>query len=151
MKWVLLIMCAGVLMAPALAGCATTDGNEQAEQGNTEAEVQLSCEQLSEHEDVSKEVELQVGGTLTVTLCSNPSTGFGWGEPEIGDPGVVQQSDHEFIPAQGEKPPPGAPGRETWVFEAVGQGQTTMSLAYSQAWEGGEKDRWTLTVDVTVT
>lgn len=150
MKRVLMIMCASVVV-PALASCATAEHDQEGAQGNTEVQVQLSCDELTEQKHVSKEVELQVGGTLTVTLCSNPSTGFGWQKPEIGDPGMVRQSAHEFIPSQGEKPPPGAPGKETWVFEAVEQGQTTVSFSYSRPWEGGEKDVWTLTVDVTVT
>ena len=43
-------------------------------------------------------------------VCSNPTTGFGWEEPEIGNGDVLRQLGHESIPPEGEKPPPGAPG-----------------------------------------
>ena len=62
-----------------------------------EASAQVSCDDFYKERHISKEVEVPVGGSLTVTLCSNPTTGFQWSElAQISDESVLQQTDHEF-------------------------------------------------------
>jgi len=114
--------------------------------------VEVSCYDFVSNNSISQETELPVGGLLKVTLCSNPTTGYRWQESaEISDPDVLRRTGHEFVGPENEPPPPpGTPGQEVWTFEALKAGVSTVSVDYSQPWEGGEKRTWTYTLVVTV-
>jgi inhibitor of cysteine peptidase len=110
--------------------------------------VTIECDAFAATPDQSTSVELQVGGDLVVTVCSNASTGFSWVVPTVGDPAVIG-----IVGATTQGPEstmPGAPGTQTFTFHAVGPGSTTTVLSYDRPWEGGEKGSWTLTIDVVV-
>ena len=98
-------------------------------------------------------MEVAVGDSFTVTLCSNPSIGLRWAElAEISDQTVVEQVDHKYV-APSEKrgpPPPGTPGEEVWAFKALKEGKSAISLEYDQPWEGGTKADWTFVLTVAV-
>ncbi len=75
-----------------------------------------------------------VGQELTVTLGSNPTTGFQWSEDaEISDESVIKQVSHKFV-GPGIDKPPGTPGEEVWTFEALKKGTVTTFLEYSRPW-----------------
>ena len=95
---------------------------------------------------------MAVGDSFTVTLCSNPTTGFMWSESaQISDQTVLQQTDHQLVMPESEPPPPpGTPGQEVWTFQALNKGETTVSMEYSRPWEGGEKGNWTFALTVVV-
>jgi len=116
--------------------------------------VEVSCDDFYKNQHISKEVEVAVGDSFTVTLCSNPSTGFQWSETaQISDQTVLQQIDHKYMApeAKGDKPPaPGTPGQETWTFKALERGTSVISMEYSRPWEGGEKGEWTFNLTVVV-
>ena len=84
-----------------------------------------------------------------MSLGSNPSTGFQWAEKLlISNPKVVTQTGHEVIaPKQGQ---PGAAGNEVWMVQAMAPGNSTVSTTYGRPWQGGEKDSWVFSVNVTV-
>ena len=119
-----------------------------------EVSVDASCADFYESQHISKEVEVAVGDSFTVTLCSNASTGLRWTElAEIGDQTVVEQVDHKYVALseEGKKPPPpGTPGEEVWTFNALKQGKSTISMEYGQPWESGEKAAWTFVLTVAV-
>jgi inhibitor of cysteine peptidase len=97
-----------------------------------------------------KEVALRVGGSLTVTLESNATTGFQWSkEAKISDQTVLKQVGHMFMPPEATVMV-GAPGKEVWTFKALKKGTSTISMEYSRPWEGGEKvvEAFSLTVVV---
>ena len=119
--------------------------------------VEASCDDFTklppEERAISKEVEIAVDGLLTVTLCSNPSTGFQWEPAKISDQTVLQQVNHKFEAPEytGDgPPPPGTPGKEVWTFKALKEGKSTISMEYSRPWEGGEKAAWTFVLTVVV-
>ena len=118
------------------------------------ATVEVSCGDFMEQQHLSRQVEVSTGETLTVTLCSNASTGFQWAESaQVSDKGVLRQTGHEFIPPgekDGEPPAPGTAGQQQWTLEALREGTTEVSLEYSRSWEGGEKGEWTFTLTVVV-
>lgn len=91
-----------------------------------------------------------VGGELTVTLGSNPTTGYQWSEEaEIRDETVVQQISHEFMgPGIGE--PPGTSGEDVWIFKALRRGTTIISMEYSRPWIEAEMGLWTVTITVHI-
>ena len=89
-----------------------------------------------------QETEIAVGGTLTVTLESNPTTGFTWELTELSDQTVLALIEIKYEPGEEAKQEPslsGAGGTEIWSFEALKKGEATISMEYSQPWEGGMK------------
>ena len=141
MKSKLILTCIIVAISLCLFACSL---------GPTQAEV--SCDDFMADKHISKEVEVAVGDSFTVTLCSNPTTGFLWSEAaEISDQTVLQQVDHKFVPPP-ERPEPieGEAGKEVWTFKALKKGTSTISMEYSRPWEEGEKGAWTFLLTVVV-
>jgi inhibitor of cysteine peptidase len=98
---------------------------------------------------VDEGVEIAAGGSITVVLESNPTTGFQWSEEaQISDSTVLKQVSHEYVAPDSELV--GAAGQEIWKFEALREGTATISMEYSRPWEGGEKGERTYTLKVTV-
>lgn len=114
--------------------------------------VEVSCDDFYDQNHISRAVEVATGDSFTVTLCSNPTTGFIWSESaQISDQTVLQQTDHQLVMPESEPPPPpGTAGQEVWTFKALKKGETTVSLEYSRPWEGGEKGAWTFNLTVVV-
>ncbi|MBN1643735.1 MAG: protease inhibitor I42 family protein [Dehalococcoidales bacterium] len=95
-----------------------------------------------------KEIKIGVGGTLTVSLSSNQTTGFQWELKEIGDTGLIQKTDSQYeAPTSGLV---GAGGTEIWTFRALKAGTTTITMEYSRPWEGGEQAVNTFNLTVVI-
>jgi inhibitor of cysteine peptidase len=115
-----------------------------------EASIEVPIDEFSETKHITKEIEVPDGGILTVTLGSNPTTGFSWGEAaHIEDAPILQQIDSELLLPEGEGQV-GVPGQQVWAFKALQKGNTTINMEYSRPWEGGEKAEWTFELIVTV-
>lgn len=98
-----------------------------------------------------KLIELAVGDTLTIELESNPTTGFSWALLESTGESVLQEAGHDFVLDETVDPPmPGTGGTEVWTFTAFAAGETTISLEYSQPWDGGIKAEKTFDVKVVI-
>jgi len=142
MKSRLILMCVLVATSLSLFACSSA------------VSVAASCDDFMKNQHISKEVAVPVDGSLTVTLCSNPTTGFQWVESaQMSDQTILQQISHEFVApaAKGDEPPaPGTAGQEIWTFKALKEGTSTISMEYSRPWEGGEKGGWTFDLTVTV-
>ena len=96
-----------------------------------------------------KEVTLAAGGTLTVTLESNITTGYSWNEnANIGDKTVMQQTDHKYQPPA--TPIPGAGGKEVWTFKALKAGRSTISMEYRRPFEPTAAPAKTFSLTVVV-
>ena len=132
-----------VLSVLILGGCGPSKSQE--------ASVHVSCDDFMKLQSISKEIEVGVDSSFTVTLCSNPTTGFQWESARIGDQTVLEQVDHQFVSPEYETPPPpGTPSKEVWTFKALKAGKSTISIEYSQPWEGGEKAAWEFVLTVVV-
>jgi len=144
MKAKLILTCAMVAISLCLFACSPAP---------KQVSVEASCDDFiklpPEERVISKEVEVAVDGSLRVTLCSNPSTGFQWESVKITDQTVLEQVDHEFIPPEA-KDVEGAAGKEVWTFKALKKGTSTISIDYSRPWEGGEKAAWKFALTVVV-
>ena len=142
MKSGLILMCVLVAISLSLFACSSA------------VSVAASCDDFMKNNHISKEVKVPVDGSLTVTLCSNPTTGFEWLESaQISDQTMLQQMSHKFVgpEAKGDEPPaPGTAGQEIWTFKALKEGTSTISMEYSRPWEGGEEGEWTFELTVTV-
>ncbi len=138
----LLVMASAVIVlsicAPACSG------------GTAGAPLEVSCDDFMKLQQISQQVEVATGDTITLSLCSNPSTGFQWSKDAgISDSAVIQQLDHKFLEPVGQNNM-GAAGKEMWTFKALKQGAATVSMDYGRPWEGGEKGEWTYKLTVTV-
>ena len=143
MKSKLILICAVVAIPLTLLACSPP----------SKVSVDASCDDFMKLQHISKEVKVAVDGSLTVTLCSNPSTGFQWESPKITDQTVLQQVDHKFEAPEytdNMPPAPGTPDKEVWTFKALKEGTSTISIEYSRPWEGGEKASWTFVLTVVV-
>ncbi|MFC1942879.1 protease inhibitor I42 family protein [Chloroflexota bacterium] len=134
-----------IIMAISLPACSSPSPSNTNPAG-------ISCDEFINQNHIIEQVEKNAGEFFTVTLGSNPTTGFQWNEEaKISDTGVVEQLQHEFIGPESEPPPPpGTPGQEVWTFRAQKEGTSTISMEYSRPWEGGEKGEWTYTLTITV-
>jgi inhibitor of cysteine peptidase len=93
-------------------------------------------------------IEVATGQEFTVTLKSNPSTGYGW---QLATP--VDETKVKFLRSVFNAPKTdrvGAPGVELWIFEAVGKGETTISLKYVRPWEKDTAPAETATCNVVI-
>jgi len=111
--------------------------------------VTVTCDQFSQNAHIVQDVTVAPGALITITLCSNPSTGFSWGEQaQISNKEVLKQTSHKTVAAGTNMP--GAPGNQVWTFEALAAGASTASFSYSRPWEGGEKNVQTFKLNVSV-
>ena len=137
MKTKLVLICVAAVTLLSLAACSS------GEMPN----VSVSCDDFVNSETkpavISKQVEVEVGSSFTVSLCSNATTGYKWSEAaQISDPAVLQQIDHKFVPPRSDATVVGAAGTEVWTFKALNKGTTNVDMEYGRPWEGGEKGAW---------
>ncbi|MBF8721341.1 MULTISPECIES: protease inhibitor I42 family protein [Pseudomonas] len=77
--------------------------------------------------------QLQVGQNLTLTLPSNPSTGYRW-LVQNPAPEVLQSMGPEVYNTPEEAGIVGSAGTSTWRFLAKASGEGHLILVYQQPW-----------------
>ena len=78
-------------------------------------------------------ITAESGKTFTLTLDSNPTTGYRW---QLANP--VDEKHVKLISSEYHRPNTqliGAGGKETWNFKAVAEGNTGIHLKYIRPWE----------------
>ena len=85
--------------------------------------------------DNGKQISVNSGDVVILTLVSNPTTGYSWQVMEIDDAILVQDSDPDYKQSPGSEGLVGAGGTETFRFKAVGTGETMLKLGYMRPWE----------------
>ena len=134
MKYLLLVMV--IFM-----GCSVSQNGQIIFEG--------TCNQFSESGHLTWDVNTQMGDSLLITLCSNPTTGFQWQDSaDISDENILKQINHRFIPDGGNML--GASGKEEWILSSLKKGTSIVVWKYSRPWDGGEKKEWSLTATVIV-
>lgn len=139
-----LLVCALVVISLGLFAC-TPEG----------APIEISCDDFMNDNHISKNVEVTTGNLFTVTLCSNPATGFDWGEAEIGDQTVLEEESRDFVPPESWSNKyaigiVGGTGKVVWTFRALEKGTTEVSINYRRPWERDEKGHWAFEMTVVV-
>lgn len=76
---------------------------------------------------------LQVGQTLSLTLPSNPTTGYRW-TVQNAAPGILRSLGPEVYSSPEDAGLVGSSGVSTWRFQATAAGQGNLVLAYQQPW-----------------
>lgn len=133
---------ATLLCAAALAACNATQAAEP---------LGATCEQFQSTSTIEQTASIDAGSEVKVILCSNPSTGFAWDEPQIADPSVLELANRAYqAPDAASLPIVGAAGGEVLTFRALAAGTTTVTITYSQPWPDGTKAAWTYLLSVTV-
>jgi len=98
------------------------------------------------------QVTVKKGETVSITLDSNPSTGYQWTVLE-SDPAILEPvGEAKFTPTASTSSTPlvGAGGQETLRFKTIGSGQVDLKLAYCRPWEEGVEPAETFSVQVMV-
>ena len=130
-KWLTLGLVITAIMVMVMAGCSSLP-------------KQVSADVSSS----GKQVEIAAGGSFTITLDSNATTGYNWELKGISDTAVLEKADNKYeAPASGLM---GAGGKEVWTFEAMKAGTSTLTMEYSQPWAGGQKSANTFSLTVVV-
>jgi inhibitor of cysteine peptidase len=96
----------------------------------------------------NKSIEIAAGSTFTVTLASNPSTGYKW-DAVMSNPLVMGTAGGTYS-STAVTPMPGSGGQEIWTFKGLAPGTSTLSMSYGQPWVGGAKNAKAFTLSVTV-
>ncbi|MFA5104957.1 MAG: protease inhibitor I42 family protein [Candidatus Margulisiibacteriota bacterium] len=78
-------------------------------------------------------LKAKTGQSFTVTLKSNPTTGYGWKIASIRPKGIIQMIGSKYTaPSTGLA---GAGGVEIWTFKAVKKGAAQIMFSYQRPWE----------------
>jgi inhibitor of cysteine peptidase len=114
-----LLVAAGAMVAVvavALAGC----GGGASKSGKTESSMKV-----------------RAGQDFTISIKSNPTTGYQWELAGPLDEKVVEKVSSEYKPdvPGGSSQPIGGGGVEVWTFRAVGKGGTDIRMKYVRPWE----------------
>jgi inhibitor of cysteine peptidase len=97
-----------------------------------------------------REVALQVGQTLQVSLSENASTGYQWSiSPELKNKlaPVFREREETVQAADG---PPGKPGVRHLTFEAVAAGTADLEIHYRRSWENDKPPARTFKLRVLI-
>ena len=130
-KWLTLGLVITAIMVMVMAGCSSLP-------------KQVSADVSSS----GKQIEIAAGGSFTITLDSNATTGYSWELKGISDTAVLEKADNKYeAPASGLM---GAGGKEVWTFEAMKAGTSTLTMEYSQPWAGGQKSANIFSLTVVV-
>jgi len=101
-------------------------------------------------DDSGREITLKVGEKFQVTLESNPTTGYQWDVDDVDESVLKQQGDSSYSAETSNPNIVGSGGEETFTFEAVGTGNTTLKLVYHRPWEEGVEPVEIFTLRVVV-
>ena len=101
--------------------------------------------------DDGRQIELNEGQVLVISLESNPSTGYMWEVEEADEAILHQMGKIEFESESYLLGAPillGAPGKQIVRFEAVAAGWADLRLVYRRPWERGMKPAKTFSLQV---
>ena len=99
---------------------------------------------------ISQQITKAAGNTFTVWLGIHREENFQWSEPaQISDQTVVRQIEDDFAIMKKVRLTK-LDSDHVWTFKALKKGTSTITLEYSQPWEGGEKGKWTYNLTVVV-
>ena len=89
-------------------------------------------------------IETRVGEVVSVSLESNPSTGYRW--TAKFDPKFLKLVKQEYVSGSSMV---GAGGTERLDFEALATGTTTLHMVYKRDWESKIQDEKKYTITIT--
>jgi inhibitor of cysteine peptidase len=93
-------------------------------------------------------ISASVGVPFSITLDSNPTTGYSWDLTTQLDADVVDLLHHSYQRDGG--PRPGAGGTEIWTFDPLCAGFTTIVLRYRRPWEPNDPSDRQVAYDIFI-
>lgn len=78
-------------------------------------------------------IEVAVGKEFSITLKSNPTTGYHWELAGQPDEAVIKVAGNEYKGPETKLV--GAGGQEVWTFNAAGKGEAVIKMKYVRPWE----------------
>lgn len=98
-----------------------------------------ACAQQPAHNVIVEEqsdcpMQLHTGQNLTLTLPSNPTTGYRWAIQDSAG-GVLRSLGPEVYKSADSGQLLGSSGQSTWRFQAFAPGTGRLRLTYQQPWE----------------
>lgn len=141
MKKMVILGLVAVMLLPLMAvGCTSSIKS---------ATFELTLDDFAAQNSITTNtIEIDVNGTLTVRLGSNPTTGYSWEDAVIGNTTKIEQTSHDYV-APTATEIVGAPGTDVWVFTGLKTGSTTITFNYSRPWESVPAI-YTLIINVTI-
>jgi predicted secreted protein len=85
--------------------------------------------------DNGKTVKIGVGGTVVLTLETNPTTGFSWTKVDKVDKNILKLERNDYKQNANPAGMVGVGGRTTIVYRALKKGKAKIDLTYMQPWE----------------
>lgn len=78
--------------------------------------------------DPDKTIEVAAGEEFTITVRTNPASGYHWEVGEELAPGIVEYVWKDFVATQPDLP--SSSGKDVWRFKGVAPGETKIVLGY---------------------
>ncbi|HNX90426.1 MAG TPA: protease inhibitor I42 family protein [Candidatus Omnitrophota bacterium] len=100
---------------------------------------------LTEKDD-GRKIRISTGESMSVSLESNPTTGYIW-EPAELDGKILKFKKGDFKPSSDLV---GAPGRQIFCFKGMLKGKTSLKLIYHRSWEKSVPSAKTFSITVEV-
>ncbi len=94
-------------------------------------------------------VQLKKDGSLSITLVSNPTTGYQWTVDQIDGSQLKQLGDPEYV-TDCPNGLPGCGGHQTFHFTATAAGQSQLRLIYHRTFETNLPPLHTFSVTINV-
>ena len=113
----------------------------------------VPCNAFLGSKDLERNLHVQTGDRVRISLCSNPTPGFQWSQTaQISDESILKQRamngiDPGYIAYATDFD--GVPLEERWSFDALTEGTSTVLLENSSPLEGSPVE-WSLTATITV-
>lgn len=116
--------------------------------GGDATALDWTCDDISEGEGGMFAVEIPAGTSVSLLICSNPTTGYRWTDPVSSDAAVAAISGVEYEAPSSDMA--GAPGAERITISGVAAGTAEITTSYGRPWEDPSMAVQTLTISVTV-
>ena len=84
----------------------------------------------------SNVINARAGEKITITLESNPTTGYSWQLQHPLDEKIIRLEGSKYVGPRSDRV--GAGGEEKWTFLAIKKGSTKITLKYVRPWEKDE-------------
>jgi inhibitor of cysteine peptidase len=114
----------------------------------TQSKNPVICTHTFDPDTSDKIVPVHNGEQFTITLESNPSTGYIW---QFG-----KDLDMQYLKLINKKSKPinptliGTPITEVWTFESIKEGNTDICLIYKRPWEKKSQGEQKYTVTISI-
>jgi len=115
-----------LLMTLLLSACSAAATQTSAPEAPSSGRPTPSTAEL-EVTDPAKTIEVAAGEEFTITLRTNPPSGYHWEIAEELDSSIVQYVWKDFVATQPDRP---SSGKDVWRFKAVAPGETNIVLGY---------------------